>query len=312
MVAFSDPGTIAVASGQGQAGSRRGREGPRRVSLTVPLGATPGEVLKGKTPAGREFSVAVPDTVKPGKSFLVTVPPETVESQTETKYTAIAGWGRVRPGDVLSLDEWRVARPPRASHDRKTGRCVAKFDHYCPWVGNSVGERNYVWFLLFVAGVCALSWTRCAPPLQDSSRLPAPTLLSNHGALGINSLGGCVYHVVDSALRIEREKGISAGRAWGKAVGGAVGSVLLACYLIVAATLTTALLLLHVYLVSTGRTTAEFFKGTFRGVTNPHDRGCLANWRALLLPRASNWCSLPPTGMASPPPSPGSEVQLTA
>ena len=124
--------------------------------------------------------------------------------------------------------------------------------------------------------------------------------------------GAAPSRVVDSALRIEREKGISAGRAWGKAVGGAVGSVLLACYLIVAATLTTALLLLHVYLVSTGRTTAEFFKGTFRGVTNPHDRGCLANWRALLLPRASNWCSLPPTGMASPPPSPGSEVQLTA
>ena len=47
-----------------------------RISVTVPKGATPGQVIKGKTPAGREFDVAVPAGVKPGKSFLVMVPLE--------------------------------------------------------------------------------------------------------------------------------------------------------------------------------------------------------------------------------------------
>ena len=42
-----------------------------RRRVMVPKGATPGQVIKGKTPAGREFDVAVPAGVKPGKSFLV-------------------------------------------------------------------------------------------------------------------------------------------------------------------------------------------------------------------------------------------------
>jgi len=44
----------------------------------------------------------------------------------------------------------RAQRPPRASHCRETNRCVDKWDHYCPWLGNSVGRRNYPWFVSFV------------------------------------------------------------------------------------------------------------------------------------------------------------------
>ena len=34
-------------------------------------------------------------------------------------------------------------KPARAHHDSVTGRCVVKFDHYCPWVGNAVGIMNH-------------------------------------------------------------------------------------------------------------------------------------------------------------------------
>lgn len=41
-------------------------------------------------------------------------------------------------------------KPGRAHHDSVTGRCVVKFDHFCPWVGNAVGAMNHKFFVLFI------------------------------------------------------------------------------------------------------------------------------------------------------------------
>ena len=51
-------------------------------------------------------------------------------------------------------------KPPRAHHDSVTGRCIVKFDHYCPWVGNAVGALNHKFFCLFIgytASNCLMS-----------------------------------------------------------------------------------------------------------------------------------------------------------
>mmetsp|Transcript_16553 Transcript_16553/g.18880 ORF Transcript_16553/g.18880 Transcript_16553/m.18880 type:complete len:553 (+) Transcript_16553:205-1863(+) len=41
-------------------------------------------------------------------------------------------------------------KPTRAHHDSVTGRCIIKFDHFCPWIGNAVGALNHKFFFLFV------------------------------------------------------------------------------------------------------------------------------------------------------------------
>jgi palmitoyltransferase ZDHHC3/7/25 len=51
-------------------------------------------------------------------------------------------------------------KPPRAHHDSVTGRCIVKFDHYCPWVGNAVGAMNHKFFCLFIgytSATCLMS-----------------------------------------------------------------------------------------------------------------------------------------------------------
>jgi len=54
-----------------------------------------------------------------------------------------AGRARAQAGMLL---------PVRAKYCKKHGRCVAKFDHYCYALGNSVGELNHgaFWRFLFV------------------------------------------------------------------------------------------------------------------------------------------------------------------
>ncbi|KAJ2706488.1 palmitoyltransferase akr1 [Coemansia spiralis] len=42
-------------------------------------------------------------------------------------------------------------RPLRSKHCRYAGRCVARFDHYCPWAYNVVGLGNHREFVVFLA-----------------------------------------------------------------------------------------------------------------------------------------------------------------
>lgn len=44
----------------------------------------------------------------------------------------------------------KIVRPLRAKHCSVTDRCVEVFDHYCPWVGNTIGKGNRHTFLVFL------------------------------------------------------------------------------------------------------------------------------------------------------------------
>ncbi|GAA6021373.1 hypothetical protein JCM10207_002026 [Rhodosporidiobolus poonsookiae] len=85
-----------------------------------------------------------------------------------------------------------VRRPLRSKHSYATGRCVARFDHYCPWVWNDVGVNNHRQFLLFVGSLVVgvlfyihLSWGyfyERAPDLPPDyicpSLLPTPLCMA--------------------------------------------------------------------------------------------------------------------------------------
>lgn len=81
----------------------------------------------------------------------------------------------------------RILRPARSKFDRyKYHQNVPRFDHFCGWIQNTVGEENYRFFLLFCT-----SWHICFPcPLHfqrnNDSYLTISSLLSSHsiGALG--------------------------------------------------------------------------------------------------------------------------------
>ena len=46
-----------------------------------------------------------------------------------------------------------VARPHRSKHCRITRKCVLLFDHFCPFVDNTVGLNNYKYFYMFLVSM---------------------------------------------------------------------------------------------------------------------------------------------------------------
>ena len=49
----------------------------------------------------------------------------------------------------------RIVRPPRSSHCRVMGACVAEYDHQCMWTGTCIGSRTFRYFAGFCYACCA-------------------------------------------------------------------------------------------------------------------------------------------------------------
>lgn len=138
-----------------------------------------------------------------------------------------AGCGARRDGEppAAVCESCQLHKPLRASHCSVSGRCVARMDHFCVWLGCPVGAGNHRLFVAFVhvaalhLGVCTVAaWYALSKHLHQGGGWPlllADALLVAIGGgftLFVVLLAGT--QTVNAAIDVtgrERIRGLSGG-----------------------------------------------------------------------------------------------------
>eukprot|EP01083_Nonionella_stella_P072578 195744_1 len=138
----------------------------------------------------------------------------------------------------------REYRPPRAKHCYTCNRCIAIFDHHCPYVSNCVGRNTYLEFLAFLLSVFLLSSFATAVIVYD---VISTFVHEDVTAVSVDVILPVLYAIFTFSIA-----------------------------------LSIALFLgFHLWMVSRGLTTYEFIKMQRGSKIEDVERGtCLQNWRS--------------------------------
>jgi len=145
--------------------------------------------------------------------------------------------------------------PWRSKYCKEAGFVIERFDHYCPWVGNAVGLKNYRMFIFYM--------------LLETSAL-------------------ILYVILDYAfVHLEHDSSFQEGNAWD--ITGMVLAFILGFQTGFLILHNLALIIVHFWLISSNLTTSDYLKwwkypylndgGNF---VNVYDQGCFSNWMQFL------------------------------
>jgi len=141
-------------------------------------------------------------------------------------------------------------KPDRSHYDSMTKQLVLKMDHYCPWVANCIGYSNYKFFVMFLF----YAITYCLF-IMGTSLVPFLQVWSTNG--GPNSPN------FTSSFRLQTMFVFMAASIFSLSV--------------------VFLFSLHLYLISTNRTTIELYGSpiieNIGGFKHAYNISCMKNWK---------------------------------
>lgn len=148
-----------------------------------------------------------PDHVDPGSARLGTKvkieriirDPAVIPSEQSTVTNSPADLYELRFCTVCNTDQ-----PVRAKHCSECSRCVATYDHHCPWLGNCIGEKNRLWFYLYLM----LQLLEIASYMLLMNNFEEPSrgrswLNTNSWRLMLYAIGGLLVSLIGSLFTVQ-------------------------------------------------------------------------------------------------------------